>query len=59
MWIRVLVLTLLTSLTVSCVKSFVTVAGSTINTDGIKIVRIDTTRIGPETFLKVYYRNLK
>jgi len=37
----------------------VTVAGSTINTDGIKIVRIDTTKVGPETFLKVYYRNLK
>jgi len=59
MWIRVLVLTLLTLLTVSCVKSFVTVAGSPISADGIKIVRIDTTRVGPETFLRVYYRNLK
>jgi hypothetical protein len=56
MWIRVLLSALLASLSVSCMKSFTTVSGSPVDTVGIQVLKIDTTRIGPEIFLKIYYR---
>jgi hypothetical protein len=37
-------------------KSFTTVSGSPVDTVGIQVLKIDTTRIGPEIFLKIYYR---
>jgi hypothetical protein len=41
----------------SCAKSYMSVAGKQIDTTKIHIIRIDTTRVGPETFLEIYYRD--
>jgi hypothetical protein len=40
----------------SCMKSYTTTSGTPIDSSGIRIIRIDSTRVGPEVFMKVYYR---
>jgi hypothetical protein len=54
-----IVLSLVLLLTLSCMKSYTIVSGMPIDKRGITIIRIDSTRVGPEVFLKVYYRDKK
>lgn len=57
MKIVMIVLGLVMLATLFCMKSYTTTAGLPIDKRGIYIIRIDSTRVGPEVFLKVYYRD--
>ena len=56
LWSKVLLLTALFSSSLSCIKSFLTTASSAIDTTGMQIIRVDSSWVGPELFLRYYYR---